>query len=338
MLEGGDFVFEATSPVILVDTTEAIETIYRKKNLTFIEFITPFGQRLDPIKTLQITKPFLRFTTSETKQRNTFQIIKEILGTFEGDEFKLPSKLKDDISLLTPWHYYYRSLITQIYQSDHDTFNEHILTLFVVTTKDSIIKITNYKQQKLCLVIFDGDEDIIFITTLKKICPTYFINLKDSVPKSKFNLWADVIAQSKFFDNTAERPRVDISEEDVFNFDSFINQFLSPYIYNFISTQIQEWEREIFSQRRGISNRLFKVGLKYFGNQPTEPSTTVKENGEMVFRAKSPEMIMRRLADYSFMIRDFKYAQTAYENIKKDFSASQKFTKYYAGLQVIIIN
>jgi hypothetical protein len=338
MLEGGDFVFEATSPVILVDTTEAIESIYGKKNLSFIEFITPFGQRLEPIKTLQIAKPFVRFTTNEHKKLNTFQIMKTVLGTFEGDEFKLPSKLNDEIPLITPWHYFYRSLITQVHQSDHDTFNEHILTLFVLTPNDSLDSIKNCKQQKLCLVIFNGDEDITFVANLKQICPTYFINLKNSIPKNKHDLWADVIARSQILDNTTERPKIDISQEDVFNFDTFINQFLSPFIYNFISAQIQEWERAIFSQRRGISNRLFKVGLKYFGNQPPEPSTTVNENGETVFRSKSPEMVIRRLADYSFMIRDFKYAQSAYENIKKDFSASQKFTKYYAGVQVIKIN
>jgi len=44
---------------------------------------------------------------------------------------------------------------------------------------------------------------------------------------------------------------------------------------------------------------------------------------------------MRRLADLSFMLCDFKFAYSVYDNVKKDFNSHDQDKKYYAGTQVI---
>ncbi|KAJ3168104.1 hypothetical protein HK101_011676 [Irineochytrium annulatum] len=41
---------------------------------------------------------------------------------------------------------------------------------------------------------------------------------------------------------------------------------------------------------------------------------------------------MRKLADYSFMLRDYKFAYSVYETVKKDFSGERAF-KYHGGTQ-----
>lgn len=48
------------------------------------------------------------------------------------------------------------------------------------------------------------------------------------------------------------------------------------------------------------------------------------------YRPDTPEAIMRKLADYAFMLRDFKLAQSTYELLRSDFS-NDKAWKYYAG-------
>ena len=42
---------------------------------------------------------------------------------------------------------------------------------------------------------------------------------------------------------------------------------------------------------------------------------------------------MRKLADYAFMIRDYKFAHTIYDTVRRDY-ATDKAYKYHAGTQV----
>lgn len=43
---------------------------------------------------------------------------------------------------------------------------------------------------------------------------------------------------------------------------------------------------------------------------------------------------MRKLADYAFMIRDYKFAQAIYDTVRRDY-ATDKAYKYHAGSLVI---
>ncbi len=51
---------------------------------------------------------------------------------------------------------------------------------------------------------------------------------------------------------------------------------------------------------------------------------------------QSAESQMRRLADLSFMLCDFKFAYSVYDNVKKDFNNHDQDKKYYAGTQVFL--
>ena len=61
-------------------------------------------------------------------------------------------------------------------------------------------------------------------------------------------------------------------------------------------------------------------------------------NGYKSFPYNGPEFIMRRLADYCFMLRDYKAALNTYDAVRKDFQASEKYVKYLAGVQVRLRN
>jgi hypothetical protein len=128
-----------------------------------------------------------------------------------------------------------------------------------------------------------------------------------------------------------------LNKDDVLNMEKYLNEFLTPLVFNHIYKMIQEWERNVFANRRGISNRLLKVGLKYFGGgkgTPQEPSTIIDPHTKKkIFRYQSPEMIMRKLGDFCMMIHDYKYAQSAYESIRREFT-SDEYKKYFAGIQV----
>jgi hypothetical protein len=130
-----------------------------------------------------------------------------------------------------------------------------------------------------------------------------------------------------------------LSESDFSNVTVFMNEFLAPIVFRNLVSKIIIWEKDVASHKRGISNRLLKVGLKYFGS--TKPSTSVSaspvfssELNRIVFPHNSNEMIMRRLADYAFMVRDYKYAQGILQIVKKDFEANKKYAKFLGGVLV----
>jgi hypothetical protein len=132
-----------------------------------------------------------------------------------------------------------------------------------------------------------------------------------------------------------------LSQADFASIDAFMAEFLAPKVFQYIASKMKEWERDVASSRRGISNRLLKVGLKYFGGSKqvtNQVSSYVDPSTQLtMFSFASPEMIMRKLGDFAFMIRDYKYAYTIYDYVRKDFSTNEKYVKFYAGTQVILI-
>ncbi|KAI8920698.1 ER-golgi trafficking TRAPP I complex 85 kDa subunit-domain-containing protein [Entophlyctis helioformis] len=131
-----------------------------------------------------------------------------------------------------------------------------------------------------------------------------------------------------------------LSVSDFQAVDVLIKDFLLKQVLDRITRQMRDWERDIASARRGLSGRLFKVGLKYFGASksaaPAPSAYMDMATRTTVFPFASPELIMRRLGDYAVMIRDYKYALTVYESVKKDFSANERYVKFYAGVQEMI--
>ena len=92
------------------------------------------------------------------------------------------------------------------------------------------------------------------------------------------------------------------------------------------------------SSRRGITGRLFSAGRRYFG--AGTKSTTINPQSSQTpytsnthYAHNTPEAQMRKLADYAFMLQDYKFAHSVYDTVKKDFSADKAW-KYYAGAQV----
>jgi trafficking protein particle complex subunit 8 len=103
------------------------------------------------------------------------------------------------------------------------------------------------------------------------------------------------------------------------------------------------------SSRRGITGRLFQAGRKYFstGSSGGKSSSNIRQisvqpsplnynrQTMQIYPYSSPEAILRRLADFSFMLGDFKFSQIVYETIKKDFQ-SEKAHRYFASAQEMI--
>lgn len=101
---------------------------------------------------------------------------------------------------------------------------------------------------------------------------------------------------------------------------------------------VATWNEQILSRRRGLSGRFMSLSKRWtpFGSSRTSgSSSTVSGNSNYdslqgFYRPDAPEAIMRRLADYCFMLRDWKLALSTYDILRTDFQ-NDKAWRHYAG-------
>jgi hypothetical protein len=114
-----------------------------------------------------------------------------------------------------------------------------------------------------------------------------------------------------------------------------------------------QWNDQIASRRRGLTGRFTNIAKKWspfssmtsrttsspLSNTTTSTSTNPNNpaNPNSSYNAVSgfyppttPEALMRKLADYAFLLRDFKLAQQTYDILRTDYSTDKAWT-YYAG-------
>jgi hypothetical protein len=103
-----------------------------------------------------------------------------------------------------------------------------------------------------------------------------------------------------------------------------------------------QWNEQIANRRRGISGRLMSISKRWtpIGTSRTASSPISGFQGgstgsnydplQGFYRPDAPEALMRKLADYSFMLRDFKLAHSTYDLLRSDFE-HDKAWKHYAG-------
>ncbi|RGB32937.1 ER-golgi trafficking TRAPP I complex 85 kDa subunit-domain-containing protein [Rhizophagus diaphanus] len=170
---------------------------------------------------------------------------------------------------------------------------------------------------------------------------------------SKENLGADLQNAIDFnlVGNIAPPPVIYgqyLSEEDIVGIHTFIGELVRKSLIPYMERNIRQWNEQVASSRRGITGRLFSAGRRYFSTGPKSitmnsqsaqsPYVSNPHNNNLVnpiYAYNTPEAQMRKLADYAFMLRDYKFAHSVYDTVKKDFSADKAW-KCYAGAQEMI--
>lgn len=110
-----------------------------------------------------------------------------------------------------------------------------------------------------------------------------------------------------------------------------------------MESRVTAWNDQVASRRRGISGRFMSLSKRWTGFGSTSkgasssglaggasPSGNNYDSIQGFYGADTAEATMRRLADYAFMLRDWKLALSTYELLRTDF-ASDKAWKYLAG-------
>lgn len=100
---------------------------------------------------------------------------------------------------------------------------------------------------------------------------------------------------------------------------------------------VATWNEQVLARRRGISGRFMSLSKRWtFGSSRTSSaSSTASSNSNYdslqgFYRPDASEALMRKLADYCFMLRDWKLALSTYDILRSDFQ-NDKAWRHYAG-------
>ncbi|KAJ5737014.1 uncharacterized protein N7483_002139 [Penicillium malachiteum] len=127
-------------------------------------------------------------------------------------------------------------------------------------------------------------------------------------------------------------------ESDATAIRAFIRELVVQSVIPFMENRVAVWNDQIASRRRGISGRFMSVGRRFmtFG-AGSRASGTGAAGGSGNYDPTNhnyspdmPEAILRKMADFSFMLRDWKLSASTYEMIQSDFK-NDKAWEYHAG-------
>lgn len=138
-------------------------------------------------------------------------------------------------------------------------------------------------------------------------------------------------------DTNDENPPLCLPESDATGISTLIREMTQMSVVPFMERCIATWNDQVASRRRGLSGRFLSMSKRYFGSGSSRNSTSSSSNYDPVtasYPPSSPEAQMRKLADFAFMLRDWKLANSVYDMLRTDFN-NDKAWKYHAAAHVI---
>jgi len=130
-------------------------------------------------------------------------------------------------------------------------------------------------------------------------------------------------------------------DSDVTAIRAFVRELVAQSVVPHMENRIAVWNEQFASRRRGISGRFMSLSKKWTGfgsasrNSPiiSGPGGGVSGNYDSLqemYRFDTPEAMLRKLADYAFMLRDYKLAASIFELVRTDYGNDRAW-KYLAG-------
>lgn len=134
-----------------------------------------------------------------------------------------------------------------------------------------------------------------------------------------------------------EDPTPCIFESDANAIRAFVREMVTQSIVPSMERASATWNDQVASRRRGLSGRFMSLSKRFTtfsGRNSSVPSLAGSSSNydslQGFYRPDAPEAIMRKLADYGVMLRDYKLAYSTYEILCQDFK-NDKAWRYYAG-------
>ncbi|CCG82666.1 Putative uncharacterized protein [Taphrina deformans PYCC 5710] len=167
---------------------------------------------------------------------------------------------------------------------------------------------------------------------------------RKSAPERLRSKWHGSRMNSQFLNNSGDGDDVNgkvryIPYVDHTGLVSLVREMVTQSIVPYMERCIHIWNEQVAAPRRGLAGRFFKAGRSLWGS--SRSATPVHGNGNYdpttsSYPPNSPEAQLRKLADFAFMLRDWKTANSVYDMLRKDYS-NDKAWKHHAGAQEMFV-
>ncbi|KAI0868588.1 ER-golgi trafficking TRAPP I complex 85 kDa subunit-domain-containing protein [Hypoxylon argillaceum] len=132
-----------------------------------------------------------------------------------------------------------------------------------------------------------------------------------------------------------EDPTKYIFESDATAIRTFIREMVTQSIIPTMERHVSVWNDQVASRRRGLAGRFVGLTRRWGFGSNSRSSVSGSSSGSNYdslgfYRSDTPEAIMRKLADYAFMLRDWKLAYSTYDILRGDFN-NDKAWRYHAA-------
>ena len=136
-----------------------------------------------------------------------------------------------------------------------------------------------------------------------------------------------------------------LTAEDTQRLAALVRELVVQSLIPWMEARVREWNEVWHNNRRGITGRLFGAGRKLFSSRPSSPAPNAPTAGynasKGYYPVSSVEALTRRLGDFAFMLRDYRFASTVYDSLRRD-TAQDRAWRYAAaatemyGLSVLL--
>ncbi|KAL8953380.1 MAG: hypothetical protein Q9222_000757 [Ikaeria aurantiellina] len=169
--------------------------------------------------------------------------------------------------------------------------------------------------------------------------------IQDDIIRMPQCLWRPVevdLAVTQNSDNPHDPPPgPPIFDSDAVAIRGFIREMVTQSIIPFMESRVVAWNEQVGSKRRGIGGRFMSLSKRWtsFGSSKSANATggpnstssgTNFDPNKGYYAPEQPEAIMRQLADYSFMLRDYRLAHATYDTLRSDFFTDKAWA-YHAS-------
>ncbi|KAL2761122.1 hypothetical protein ACRALDRAFT_1059211 [Sodiomyces alcalophilus JCM 7366] len=137
-------------------------------------------------------------------------------------------------------------------------------------------------------------------------------------------------------DEDFEDPTRHIFESDATAIRTFVREMVTQSVIPTMERHVAIWNDQVASRRRGFAGRFMNLSRKWGGFGGSSRSSIGAAGSDASFEslgyypADSSEAIMRKMADYCFMLRDWKLAQSTYDLLRSDFGDAKAW-RYHAA-------
>lgn len=118
-----------------------------------------------------------------------------------------------------------------------------------------------------------------------------------------------------------------------------VREMTQTSVVPFMERCIATWNDQVASRRKGLSGRFLSMSKRYFTATTSRTSVSSSSNYDQLtgsYHPSTPEAQMRKLADFAFMLRDWKLAHSIYDLLRTDFN-NDKAWKYHAAAQEMTV-